>query len=75
VDHISGVMLSVVDGRSALWSGKTKNYLIDTCIHCFPAKHAALRSKSKDWMALNQDNVLEWSDMSNRGLFFSDKAL
>ena len=65
----------MVDGRSALWSGKTKNYLIDTCIRYFPAKHAALRSKSKDWLARNQDNVLEWSDMSTRGFFFSDKAL
>jgi hypothetical protein len=28
-------------------------------------KHAALRSKSKDWLAENQNNVLEWSDMFN----------
>jgi len=33
---------------------------------CFSAKHAALRSKSKDWLARNQDNVSEWSDMCPR---------
>jgi hypothetical protein len=30
--------------------------------------HAALRRKSKDWLAWNQDNVSEWGDMSIRGL-------
>jgi hypothetical protein len=27
-------------------------------------KHTALRSKSKDWMAWNQNNVSEWRNMS-----------
>jgi len=27
--------------------------------------------KSKDWLARNQNNVSEWSDMSNSELFFS----
>jgi hypothetical protein len=27
--------------------------------------HAALRRMSKDWLAQNQDNVSEWSDMSS----------
>ena len=31
---------------------------------CFSAKHVALRRKSKDWLAMNQDNVLEWTDVS-----------
>ena len=31
---------------------------------------AALRSKSKDWLARNQDNVLKWSDMSTHGMLF-----
>jgi len=26
---------------------------------CFSAKHAALRSKSKDWLARSQDNMSE----------------
>jgi hypothetical protein len=39
-------------------------------ICCFYAKHAALRRKSKDWLARNQNNVSEWSDMSIRGMLF-----
>jgi hypothetical protein len=31
---------------------------------------AALRRKTKDWLARNQNNVSEWSDMSTRGLLF-----
>ena len=37
-------------------------------ICCFSAKHTALRRKSKNWMARNQDNVSVWDDMSIRGL-------
>jgi len=37
---------------------------------CFSAKHAALRSKSKDWLARYPNNLSEWSDMSIRGLLF-----
>jgi hypothetical protein len=29
----------------------------------FSAKHTALRRKSKDWLARNQDNVFEWGDV------------
>ena len=46
-------------------SGQTKDYKIGIC--CFSAKNAALRSKSKDWLARNQNNVSYWSDMSNPG--------
>jgi hypothetical protein len=49
-------------------SGQTKDYTIGIC--CFSAKHAALRRKSKDWSARNQNNVFEWSNMSTRGLLF-----
>jgi hypothetical protein len=49
-------------------SGQTKDYKIG--IYCFSTKHAKLRRKSKDWLALNQDNVSEWGDISIRGLFF-----
>jgi hypothetical protein len=48
------------------WSGQPKDYKIG--IYCFSAKHAALRRKSKDWLARNQDNVSEWCDMFTRGL-------
>jgi len=44
--------------------GQTKDYKIGIC--CFSAKHEALRRKSKDWLARNQDNVSEWGDMSVR---------
>ena len=44
--------------------GSNQSYKIDIC--CFSAKHAAIRRKSKDWLAWNQNNVSEWSDMSTR---------
>jgi hypothetical protein len=68
-----GVMVSVltssaVDRGFEPWSGQTKDYEIAIC--CFSTKHAALRRKSKDWLARNQDNVSEWGDMSIRRLLF-----
>ena len=42
-------------------------YEIDIC--CFSAKNAALRIKSKDWLAKNQDNVSEWRNMSVPSVF------
>ena len=50
-----------------LWSGQTR-YNIGIC--CFSDKLVVLRSKGKDWLAQNQDNVSEWSDMSIHGLLF-----
>ena len=50
-------------------SDQTKDYEIGIC--CFSTKHTALRRKSKDVLARNQDNVSEWSDMSTSGLLFS----
>jgi hypothetical protein len=48
-------MVSMLEcGR--LWV-RAKDYKIGIC--CFSAKHAALRKKSKDWLARNQDNVSE----------------
>ena len=71
--RIGGVMISVlassaVDRGFEPWSSETKYYAIGIC--CFSAKHAALRRKSKDWLARNQNNVSEWSDISTRGLLF-----
>ena len=65
---VSVLALSAVDRGFEPWSGQTKDYKIGIC--CFHAKHAALRRKSKDWLAQNQDNVSEWGDMSIRGLLF-----
>jgi hypothetical protein len=72
-NYIGGVMVSilassVVDRGLQPRSGQTKDYKIGIC--CFSSKHAALRSRSKDWLARNQNNVSEWSDMSICGLLF-----
>ena len=58
---ISMLASSVVDHGFEPRSGHTKDYKIGYC--CFSTKHAALRRKSKDWLARNQNNVYEWSDM------------
>jgi hypothetical protein len=49
-------------------SGQTKYYKID--MFCFSAKHEVLTRKSKDWLTRNQDNVLDWDEMSIRWLLF-----
>ena len=59
---VGGVMVivfasSMVDRGFVAQSGQTKDCKIDSC--CFSAKHAALKRKSKDWLARNQDNVSE----------------
>ena len=73
MNHISGVMISMlassaVDHLFKSRSGQTKDYKISMC--CFSTKHAALRTKSKDWLAQNQDNVSDRGDMSIRRLLF-----
>jgi hypothetical protein len=65
---VSMLALIAVDRGFEPRSGQTKDYKIG--IRCFSAKHAALRRKSKDWLARNQNNVSKWSDMSTRGLLF-----
>ena len=65
---VSVLASSVVDRGFEPRSGQTKDYKIG--IGCFSAKHAALRRKNKDWLARNQNNVSELSDMSTRGLMF-----
>ena len=49
------LVLSMVDRWFVPRSGQTKDCTIGIC--CFSTKHAALRRKSKDWLARNQDNV------------------
>jgi hypothetical protein len=66
--NVSGIASGVVDRGFEPRSGQTKDYEIGIC--CFSSKHAALRRKSKDWLARNQDNVSEWVDMSIHGLLF-----
>ena len=57
---------SAADRGFEPWSDQTNDYKIGIC--CLSAMHAALRRNSKDWLARNQDNVSEWSDMFIRGL-------
>ena len=74
LNRIGGVMVSVLDSSVVdrgfePRSGQTKDYKeIGMC--CFSAKHAALRRKSKDWLARNQDSISELGDMSIRRLLF-----
>ena len=65
---VSMLALSALDRGFESRLEQTKDYEIGIC--CFSAKHAALRSKSKDWFARNQNNVSEWGDMSIHGLLF-----
>ena len=61
---VSVLASSAVDHGFEPRSGQTKEYIIGIC--CFTAKHAALRSKNKDWLAQNQNNVSERSNISPR---------
>ena len=56
---IGGVMVGMLAlsvlvpwDRAPVWSNQ-RLYKIGIC--CFSAKHAALRSKNKDWPAMNQN--------------------
>ena len=68
---VSVLASSEVDRGFEPRSDQTKDYKIGIC--SFSAKYAALplRRKSKDWLARNQNNIPEWSDMSARGLLVS----
>jgi hypothetical protein len=65
---VSMLTSKVVDRGFESRLGQTKVYKIGIC--CFSAMYPALRRKSKDWLAWNQDNVSEWDDMFIRGLLF-----
>jgi hypothetical protein len=73
-----GVMVSVltssaVDHEYEPRSGQTKDYKIGIC--CFYVKHAALRRKSNDWLAGNQNNVSEWDTYLFADCCFSELVL
>ena len=65
---VSMLTSSEVDRGFEPRSGQSKDYKIGICY--FSAKHVALRSKSKDCLSRNQNNVFEWGDISIRGLLF-----
>ena len=67
-EMVSVLTSSAVDRGFEPRTGQTKDYKIGIC--CFSAKHTALRSKRLDWMPLHQNNVSEWSDMSNQRQLF-----
>ena len=68
-NRIGGIIVSMltssaVDRGFEPRSGQTKDYKIGIC--CFSAKQPALRRKSKDWSARNQNNVSQLGNMSPR---------
>ena len=65
---ISVLASSAVDRGFEPRSGQIKDHKVGIC--CFSAKHTALRRKSKDWLARNQNNVSECGDMAIRALLF-----
>ena len=65
---VSMLASSAVDCEFEPHSSRTKEYKFG--IGCFSIKHAALRSKSKDWLAWNQNNESELGDLFIGGLFF-----
>ena len=61
MDHIDGVIISVLPSRVLdrgfePLSGQTIDYKIGIC--CFSATHVALRRKSKNWSARNQNEAI-----------------
>jgi len=50
--------------------GRVQPLTIKIGICYFSAIHAVLRTKNKDWLVWNQNNVFAWSDMFTRGLLF-----
>jgi hypothetical protein len=61
------MMLMLIEyGRSY----QTKDCKIGTGICCFSSNHAALRRKSKYWLAWFPDNVSEWGKVSISELLF-----
>ena len=57
---LPGVMVSML--TSSVVDREFECFKIGIC--CFFPKHAALRSKSKEWLAQNLIYVSDWSDMS-----------
>ena len=62
---VSVLVLSVAD--CGFEPGRVKPKTIKLV---FVVNYAALRRKSKDWLALSQDSVFQWSHMSTRRLLF-----
>ena len=64
---VGSVVVSVLDSSVVdRESRQNKDYKID--IWYLSVQHAVLRSKNKEWLAQNQDNIFEWYDMTTRRL-------
>ena len=48
--------------------GQCKTNKLKVGICCFSVKYTTFSIKSKDWLAENDDNVSEYSDISTGGL-------
>jgi hypothetical protein len=48
--------------------GRVKQKTIKLVFVASPAR--SIKEKEQDWLARNQNNVSEWSDMSTHGLLF-----
>ena len=70
---VSVLASSAVDRGFEPRSGQAKDYKIGSC--CFSTKHAALRRKSKDWLARNQNNVSSGTTCLSADCCFSELAL
>jgi hypothetical protein len=55
-DMVRVIACSAVDRVVELRSDQAKDYIIGTCCY-FPTNQLTARSKSKCWLARNQDNV------------------
>ena len=68
---IGGVMVSVLASSAVDRGFKPRSCQMKDCkigICCFSAMHAALRRKSKDWLARNQNNVSESTSLCSFSL-------
>ena len=70
---INVLVSSAVDRGFEPKSNPTKDYEIGIC--CFSSEHAALRRKSKDWLAWNRDNVPSGATCLPADCCFSELAL
>ena len=65
--HIHNSVLSPIGSNQTWWNVFVASPL--------STQHEALRRKSKDWLARNQDNVSEWGNMSICRLLLLSKSL
>ena len=70
----NGQRIRLEYGRSWLRATNGSNQRLKKCICCFSAKHAALRRKSKDQLARNQDNVTSGETCLSSDWYFIELA-